>query len=449
MKKLFGTDGIRGEANRYPMTPEVALSLGQAIAFYFARKKGAGQFVIGKDTRRSSYMFEYALCAGMSSMGATAILTGPLPTPAIAFITKTMRADAGVMISASHNIFSDNGIKFFDPDGFKLPDEVEKQIEDFVLTPKSDSLRPHGEQIGRAFRVDDASGRYIEFLKSTFPKNLNLKGLKIVVDCANGAGYKIGPQLFSEMGAEVISLGVKPNGTNINENCGALHPENMAKRVVAEKAHLGIAVDGDADRVILCDEKGKILDGDIILALCALAKKKNKTLTGQTVVGTVMTNMGLEVWLNKNDINLVRTAVGDRFIIEEMRKKGFVLGGEPSGHLVFMDHSTTGDGFLAALQVLSLLVSSKKSLSSLLPDLSLFPQVSQALRVKEKKDLSTISSFQKKLKEVEKKLKGSGRVIARYSGTEPVLRIMVEGKNEGLIKKYSSELFLEAKKNLL
>lgn len=228
MKKLFGTDGIRGEANRYPMTPEVALSLGQAIAFYFARKKGAGQFVIGKDTRRSSYMFEYALCAGMSSMGATAILTGPLPTPAIAFITKTMRADAGVMISASHNIFSDNGIKFFDPDGFKLPDEVEKQIEDFVLTPKSDSLRPHGEQIGRAFRVDDASGRYIEFLKSTFPKNLNLKGLKIVVDCANGAGYKIGPQLFSEMGAEVVSLGVKPNGTNINENCGALHPENMA-----------------------------------------------------------------------------------------------------------------------------------------------------------------------------------------------------------------------------
>lgn len=432
MKKLFGTDGIRGIANRHPMTPEVALSLGQAIAFHFARKKGGGRIVIGKDTRRSSYMFELALSAGVSSMGSMAILTGPLPTPGIAFITTAMRADAGVVISASHNGFQDNGIKFFDQEGFKLPDEVELQMEEFIFSPHEDSIRPIGGDIGRAIRIDDATGRYAEFLKSTFPKNLNLKGLKIVVDCANGAAYSVAPMVLSEMDAEVISIGIDPTGTNINKDCGALHPEKMAEMVRKEGAHIGIALDGDADRLILCDEKGQIINGDSVLALCALERKKEGKLPGNLVVGTVLSNMGLEVYLKDHGINFVRTAVGDRYIIEEMKKKGAAVGGEPSGHLIFSDLSTTGDGLLAALQVMACMIKSGKPLSELAHQMPLYPQKEKNIPVKEKKDLKTIVQLTQELEAVDKILSGRGRVVLRYSGTEPLLRLMVEADGETL-----------------
>ncbi|MBX7147904.1 phosphoglucosamine mutase [bacterium] len=434
MNKLFGTDGVRGIANKYPMTPDVALRLGQAIAFYFARKKGGGRIVIGKDTRRSSYMFEYALSAGISSMGSQAILTGPLPTPGIAFLINAMRADAGIVISASHNNFQDNGIKFFDNKGFKLPDDIEKQMEDFVASKHDESLNPTGSNIGRAIRVEDATGRYAEFLKSTFPKNLDLRGLKVVIDCANGAAYKIGPLVFQEMDAEVISLGVKPNGVNINDKCGALHPENLSNIVKQEGAHIGIALDGDADRVILCDEKGQIVDGDRILALCALEKASMGTLSQNTVVGTVMSNMGLEVFLRKNNMKFIRTAVGDRFIMEVMRKSGYSLGGEPSGHLIFADVSTTGDGMIGALQVLASMIRQGKPLSELAHQMPVFPQLIQNIEVKNRKDLDSIAPVKKVLAEVEKNLNGTGRVVLRYSGTEPLLRVMIEGENEDKVK---------------
>ena len=433
MKKLFGTDGIRGQANRYPMTPEVALSLGQAIALHFARKKGGGRIVIGKDTRRSSYMFEYALSAGISSMGAQAILTGPLPTPGIAFLTTAMRADAGVVISASHNPFEDNGIKFFDHEGFKLSDEVELQMEEYVFSSHDDSIKPTGSTIGRAIRIKDAVGRYVEFLKSTFPKKLNLKGFKVVVDCANGAGYKVGPLLFSEMDAEVVAIGTEPNGTNINDRCGALHSEKMVELVRKTKANIGIAIDGDADRVILCDEKGEIIDGDRVLALCALERKKEGKLHKDAVVGTVLSNMGLEVYLKANDLRLIRTKVGDRSIVTEMRKHGYTLGGEPSGHLIFMDLATTGDGFLAALQVLAYMLKMQKPLSELAHQMRLFPQKTKNIKIKERKSLEAIAPLQKEMKSVEKNLLGKGRVILRYSGTEPILRVTVEGEDDRLV----------------
>ncbi|MBI4412117.1 MAG: phosphoglucosamine mutase [Deltaproteobacteria bacterium] len=435
MKKLFGTDGIRGKANRYPMTPEVALSLGQAIAVHFSRKKGGGRIVIGKDTRRSSYLFEYALSAGISSMGAQAILTGPLPTPGIAFLTTAMRADAGVVISASHNPFEDNGIKFFDHEGFKLSDEVELQMEEYVFSSHDDSTKPTGSVIGRAVRIKDAVGRYVEFLKSTFPKKLNLKGFKVVVDCANGAGYKVGPLLFSEMDAEVIAIGCEPNGTNINDRCGALHPEKTVEMVKKTKADIGIAIDGDGDRVILCDEKGEIVDGDRVLALCALERKKEGKLHKDTVVGTVLSNMGLEIYLKENNLKLIRTKVGDRSIVTEMKKHGYTLGGEPSGHLIFMDLATTGDGFIAALQVLAYMLKMQKPLSELAHQMPVFPQETKNIKIKERKALESIAPLQKELKAVEKDLSGKGRVILRYSGTEPLLRITIEGENEKMVKK--------------
>ncbi|MBI2339732.1 MAG: phosphoglucosamine mutase [Deltaproteobacteria bacterium] len=435
MKKLFGTDGIRGRANRYPMTPEVALSLGQAIALHFAKKKGGGRILIGKDTRRSSYMFEYALSAGISSMGAETILTGPLPTPGIAFLTCAMRADAGVVISASHNLFEDNGIKFFDSEGFKLSDDVELQMEEYVFSSHDDSIKPTGSTIGRAIRIKDAVGRYVEFLKSTFPKGRNLKGVKIVVDCANGAGYLVGPLVFLEMDAEVIPAAVSPNGTNINDRCGALHPETMIKLVRDHKADIGIAIDGDGDRAILCDEKGEIVDGDRVLALCALERKKEGKLAGDTVVGTVLSNMGLERYLKKNGLKLVRTQVGDRSIMTEMRKHGYTLGGEPSGHLIFMDLATTGDGLIAALQVLAYMQKMGKPLSTLAHQMPLYPQQTKNIKIREKKALEKIAPLQKEVKAVEKELEGKGRVILRYSGTEPVLRVTVEGEDDRLVSR--------------
>lgn len=411
------------------------------MAFYFSRKQGGGRIVIGKDTRRSSYLFEYALSAGISSMGSLSILTGPLPTPGIAFLTRAMRADAGVVISASHNSFQDNGIKFFDRDGFKLPDEVEMQMEEFVFTAHDDSIRPLGQHIGRAIRIEDAAGRYAEFLKSTFPKNLNLKGLKIVADCAHGSAYHVGPMVLGEMDAEVIPLAIEPNGTNINADCGALHPEKMAQKVREVGAHIGIALDGDADRVVLCDEKGAVLDGDQVLALCALEYQEQRKLAKNTVVGTIMNNMGLEVFLREKGINLLRTPVGDRFIIDEMKKHGFNVGGEPSGHLIFSDVATTGDGLVAALQVMAVMVQKQKPLSELAHAMPVYPQKSANITVKNKKDLQAIPAVRKEMDSVEKELAGQGRVVMRYSGTEPLLRLMIEGldpvKVESCLKRLS------------
>lgn len=440
MKKLFGTDGLRGKANRYPMTADVALSLGQGIATYFSNQKGGGRIVIGKDTRRSSYMFEYALSAGISSMGSMAILTGPLPTPGTAFMTRAMRADAGIMISASHNAFDDNGIKFFDRHGYKLPDEVELQMEEFIFTSHDDNIRPTGENIGRAIRVKDAVGRYSEFLKSTFPREHTLKGLKIVIDCAHGAAYQLGPQVLYEMGAKVVTLGDSPDGTNINQNCGALFPLNVAKKVLETGADLGIALDGDADRVILCDEKGQIVDGDKILAIVALYLKQKERLKKNMVVGTIMTNMGLEVFLKENKIRLVRTQVGDRYIVKEMLNHGAILGGEPSGHIIFLEESTTGDGLLAALKVIAVMLDKNQKLSELANIMNIFPQKTENIPIKEKKELKNIKPLQTELAHVQLALHGKGRVVLRYSGTEPLLRVMVEGESDELVDRYLKSL---------
>ncbi len=435
MTKLFGTDGVRGLANQWPMTPEIALALGQAIAHHFQDKKSTRRIIIGKDTRRSSYMLEQAMAAGICSMGCTAIFTGPLPTPGVAFLTKAMRADAGVMISASHNRFEDNGIKFFDANGFKLSDEAQSQIENFVKNCMQGIERPVGEKIGNAYRIDDAQGRYIEFVKRAFAKDLTLEGLKIVVDCAHGASYKIAPQVLWELGAEVLPIGVNPNGMNINKERGAIDPLAMCRYVKQKQAHLGIALDGDADRVVLCDENGSLVDGDQVIALCALAMKNDGTLEQNTVVGTIMTNMGVEDYLKTQGIALQRTAVGDRYIIEKMRELQVSLGGEPSGHVIFSQHTTTGDGLLAALQVLAYMVRHKASLSDLVRSIPLYPQVTANIRVKNRVPLENIKLLQAAFSEIQKRLQGKGRTVVRYSGTEPLLRLMVEGQDAVLIQK--------------
>lgn len=448
-KKLFGTDGVRGVANVHPMTPEMALALGQAITVMSRHKKSTRRIIIGKDTRRSSYMIEQAIASGVCSMGGEAVLLGPTPTPGVAFLTKAMRADAGVMISASHNPFEDNGIKFFDSDGFKLSDETEMEIEKFIAEKLSGFERPTGNRIGRAYRVDDAAGRYIEFLKRTYPKDLTLEGMRVVVDCAHGAAYHIAPKVLWELGAEVIALGVNPNGTNINAVCGALHPREMSDAVVSSGASFGMALDGDADRVIMCDEKGQVVDGDRVIALCALELKKQGLLSDNTVVGTILTNMGVEKYLNEKGITLIRTAVGDRYIIEVMREKQYRLGGEPSGHVIFSGHTTTGDGVIAALQVLATLVEGKLALSELVKKIPLYPQVSENIRVREKKNLESIAEIKAALSDLDKRLKGRVRVVVRYSGTEPLLRVMLEGDDADLIKKEMAALVDVIRKNLV
>lgn len=436
MKKLFGTDGVRGKANLHPITPEIALSLGQAIARYFKNGKTTHRIVIGKDTRRSSYMIEFAIAAGVCSMGSDAVLLGPISTPGVAFLTKAMRADAGIMISASHNLFEDNGIKFFDGDGFKLSDSVELKIEDIVERQFDEiDKRPVGEVIGKAYRVDDATGRYVEFVKRTFPKSLTLDGLKIVVDCANGAAYKLAPMILWELGAEVVPVAIKPNGININKDCGALYPETMARLVKEEKADMGMALDGDADRVILCDENKNIIDGDKVIALCAVQMALEGTLSKNKIVGTVMSNMGVENYLKQKGIDMVRTQVGDRYIIEEMRNKEIKLGGEPSGHIIFSRHTTTGDGLIAALQVLAAMVHSKRKLSDMVSEIPLYPQVSTKITVKDQKPLDEVPELTKAIMDLEARMKGKGRTVVRYSGTEPVLRIMIEGECAETIKK--------------
>lgn len=440
MKQLFGTDGVRGVANVHPMTTEMAMQLGRAAAYIFKDGHKRHRIVIGKDTRLSGYMLESALVAGICSMGVDVLLVGPLPTPGIAYITSSMRADAGVVISASHNQFQDNGIKFFFKDGFKLPDEMELKIEDLVESGKIDSLRPIATEVGKAYRIEDAIGRYIVFLKSTFPKDMDLSGIKIVLDCANGAAYKVAPAVLEELGAEVITIGVKPNGTNINAGCGSLHPEIMCEAVKEHQADLGIALDGDADRVIFCDEFGNVVDGDQIMAICAAEMLRLGRLKNNTLVATVMSNMGLDIAMRKAGGKVIKTAVGDRYVVEEMRRGGYNLGGEQSGHMIFLDHITTGDGVLSALQLLSVIRSKDQTLSELAEIMVPLPQVLVNVRVAQRQDIMTVPEIAKLVTDVEQKLGEEGRLLIRYSGTEPLLRIMLEGQDKYQINTWAKEI---------
>ena len=439
-KKLFGTDGIRGLANQFPMTGEIAMAVGRAVAHVLRthpihRRSAAGtperkaKIVIGKDTRLSGYMIEQALASGVCSMGADVILIGPLPTPGVAFVTQSMRADAGVMISASHNSYDDNGIKVFSADGYKLPDEVEAEIERLVFSKELDQKRPTAENVGKAFRIDDVHGRYLVFLKSLFPKDLDLVGLKIVLDCANGAGYKVAPLVFEELGAEVIKKGVSPDGLNINAKCGALHPELISAYALEQQADIGISLDGDGDRCILSDENGEIVDGDQIIGLCALQMYREGNLKQSTVVTTPMSNIGLEITLRNHGISMVRAQVGDRYVVDTMRKNGLNLGGEQSGHVVFLDQSTTGDGVVAALKVLEAMRRTGKPLSVLKKEIKLYPQVRKDIRVSKKEPFEKYPQILQAIQTAEGILKGKGRVFVRYSGTEPLARVMVEGED--------------------
>ena len=430
-RKLFGTDGIRGVANVHPMTPEVALSLGRAIAHLFREHEGERkQILIGKDTRLSGYMFEDALAAGICSMGVNVIQVGPVPTPALAFLTRDMRCNAGVMITASHNPYQDNGIKFFAADGFKLPDADEIRIEALIASDNITDGKVAPDEIGQAIRIEDARGRYIVYLKHTFPRDLTLKGVRIVIDCANGAGYRVGPTVFRELGAEVFELGCEPDGRNINEECGSLFPERTAAKVCALRADIGIALDGDADRVIVIDEQGEIFDGDMLMWLCARDMHARGTLAKGTVVATVMSNLGLELALASLGVELKRASVGDRYVVEEMRRGGYNLGGEQSGHILFLDESTTGDGIMSALQVLALMARSGKKLSDLNEGFERFPQITVNIGVAEKRPLEDLPTFRDAVAEVEEELGDAGRVLVRYSGTELKARVMVEGRDE-------------------
>jgi len=438
--KLFGTDGIRGEANCHPMTPEVALRVGLAVGYLFRNKGRHRRIIIGKDTRLSGYMLEMALASGVLSMGAEAWLVGPLPTPAVAFLTRDLRAEAGVMISASHNPFYDNGIKIFGADGFKLSDELEGRIEALMEDPSLEELRARGEGIGRAYRIEDARGRYMVYLKRAFPEDLDLEGLKIVVDCAHGATYRVAPELFEELGATVVRMGCNPNGININRECGALYPETLKQRVLEEEAHLGLAFDGDGDRLVLVDEKGRSVDGDYLLACLAVHLKERESLWGDTVVGTVMSNMGLERFLASRGIRLIRAPVGDRYVVEEMRRGGYLLGGEQSGHIVFLDQATTGDGILTALRVLAVLRRKDRPASEILDLFERVPQVLKNVRVREKRPLSEIDGLPERLARAERELGDRGRVLVRASGTEPKYRVMVEGEDRDLIETLAEEI---------
>jgi phosphoglucosamine mutase len=444
MRKLFGTDGIRGVANTYPMTTEIAMQLGRAIAFLVKKQvpdiEHNPRIVIGKDTRLSGYMLENALASGICSMGVNILLVGPLPTPAIAFITTSMRADAGVVISASHNPFQDNGIKIFSKFGFKLPDNEEAIIEDLIFSKKMESLRPVAEVVGKAARIDDARGRYIVFLKNTFPKRYTLDGIHIVLDCAHGATYGVAPHVFEELGAKVTSIGIKPDGKNINHECGALYPEIMAELVRKEGADLGIALDGDGDRLIIADEQGNVVDGDQIMAICADEMIERQKLAKNTLVATVMSNLGLEIAMQRMGGKLVRTQVGDRYVVEEMRRNAYNFGGEQSGHLIFLNYNSTGDGILGALQLLVAMKKKERPLSELTQIMESFPQVLKNVRTQKKIVISKLSGFSEKISSMEKSLGTTGRILVRPSGTEPVIRVMVEGEDEKLIDTIACEL---------
>jgi phosphoglucosamine mutase len=447
MKKLFGTDGIRGVANQYPMTAEVALSLGRALAYVFQNGQRP-RFLIGKDTRLSGYMLETALASGICSMGADVLLIGPMPTPGIAFLTQAMRADAGIVISASHNPFQDNGIKIFDRNGFKLPDEVEMKIEHLILSGEIDHQRPTAEKIGKAARVDESKGRYIEFVKSTFPKNLSLEGLKMVVDCAHGATYMIAPTIFEELGAEVTLIGASPDGRNINESAGAVCPGVMAAKVREKGADIGIAFDGDGDRVVFSDETGKVVDGDAVLAVLAEELIAQGLLKDKTLIATVMSNQALDDYLGRCGGRVVRTRVGDRYVVEAMKEKGYNFGGESSGHLVFLNHATTGDGLIAALQLLGVMKAKGRRLSEIVARYRPYPQVTASVRVREKKDLTLFPELQQMIRDFEKNLGRRGRLLVRYSGTEAVVRVMIEGEEDVMIRRMAGEITSFLQKNL-
>ncbi len=443
-RKLFGTDGVRGVANVHPMTAEVAMQLGRALAHVIRRGPHRHRVVIGKDTRLSGYMLEQSLAAGVCSMGVDVVLVGPLPTPGISFITRSQRADAGAVISASHNPYQDNGIKLFSRDGFKLPDEAEAEIEALILSRAIDHLRPTATRIGKASRLDDAGGRYVEFLKNSFPAELTLDGLTVVVDCANGAAYRTAPAVFEELGARVVRLSVKPDGKNINHRCGSLHPEAMCRAVVKEGAALGIALDGDADRVIVADERGELVDGDALMAICARDMARRGALDKKTVVATVMSSLGLEASLAEAGVRCVRTRVGDRYVVEEMRRLGANFGGEQSGHLIFLDHATTGDGTLGALRLLAVMVAKGRPLSQIASCYRKVPQELVNVVVRERRDLGSLPAVNRAIRDVERQLGQKGRVLVRFSGTEPKVRILVEspsaGQNRVLAERIAGEV---------
>ncbi len=441
-RKLFGTDGIRGVANEPPMTPELAMSLGRAVAYVARRGKARpARIVVGKDTRRSGYLIETALAAGICAMGGYVMLCGPVPTPAVAHLTLSMRADAGVVISASHNPFEDNGIKLFGADGFKLPDAEEAEIERLLGSDELHRIRVSGADVGKASRIEDARGRYTVFCKSTFPKQLSLEGLRVVVDAAHGAAYRVAPAVFRELGAKVFSIGVKPNGCNINDGCGALHPEGLVQEVLRRRAHLGVALDGDADRVVLVDELGRAVQGDALMALCARRMLERGALAKRTLVATVMSNLGLERALQAAGGRLLRTAVGDRYVVEAMRARGLNFGGEQSGHLVFLDHAPTGDGVVAALQVVAAMLEEERPLSELWEGaMDQVPQVLKSVVLAARLPLEEMLSLARRQALAEKKLGARGRVLVRWSGTEAKLRVMVEGERLDEISRMTDEL---------
>ncbi|MBN2407865.1 MAG: phosphoglucosamine mutase [Elusimicrobia bacterium] len=448
MGRLFGTDGIRGVANRDPMTSQTALKIGQALAYILRKKNHRPRIILGKDTRLSGYMLETALATGICSMGADVVLVGPMPTPGIAFITNNMDADAGVVISASHNPYEDNGIKIFANSGYKLNNEQEAKIEELVFSGRLTELLPPSRDIGKAYREEDALGRYIVFLRHTFPKRVNLEGMKIAVDCANGATYKVAPTLFKEMRAEVIGLNMNPDGTNINRDSGSLHPELLAKTVLSRKADIGVAFDGDGDRLIAVDEKGGIVTGDRIIAICAGYLKEKSKLKNNLVVTTVMSNVGLIEALKKLDIDRVETTVGDRFVLEKMKEVDAYLGGEDSGHIIFRKHHTTGDGIITALQLMAVMQGTGKPLSELSEIMKTYPQILENIEVSERKDIEKLPKLRDAIKQAESALGSSGRVLVRYSGTQLLLRIMVEGPSEKEVKNHIRQIAKAARESL-
>ena len=438
--KIFGTDGVRGKANQSPMNVETALALGRAAGKIFRKHEGKHRVVIGKDTRLSCYMFENALIAGLCSMGVDTLMVGPLPTPGVAFITRAYRADAGIVISASHNTFSDNGIKFFSAEGYKLPDAWEREMESLVHINNFEDSLPADWEIGRNTKIHDADGRYIEFVKATFPRRLSLKNLKIVLDCANGAGYKVAPLVFRELDAQVFVYGNTPDGLNINKACGSLHPETVQKGVIDHHADVGIALDGDADRVIMIDENAQIIDGDVILAICAKDMKKQGTLRNNKVVATVMSNFGLLKAMESEGIEVIQAQVGDRYVIQDMIKNDANLGGEQSGHLLFLDHNTTGDGLVSALQVLRIMIETDSKLSELAAIVKKYPQALINVRVSAKTPLHEIPGVSAAQKKVEDSLGKAGRVLTRYSGTENICRVMVEGPEPKIVHQMAQSI---------
>ncbi len=447
-RRLFGTDGIRGIANVYPMTSEVALKLGRAVSYIFKERHGRGRIVVGKDTRVSGYMLETAIASGICSMGLDVWLVGPLPTPGIAFITSSMRADAGIVISASHNPYQDNGIKIFSGDGFKLPDELEYEIEKLMLDGSLDTLRPVANEVGKAHRIDDAVGRYIVFLKNIFPQPYSLDGLRMVVDCAHGAAYKVAPSVFEELGAHVLAVGVEPDGENINKDCGSLYPDRLREQVMEHNAHIGIAFDGDADRVTFVDDKGQVIDGDGAMVVLARHLKKKGGLKQNTLVATIASNMGVETCLRSESIKVLRANVGDRYVLETMLKEDLNLGGEKSGHIVFLDHNTTGDGMVTALKMLHVMIEEQKGLGDLMEGFTEFPQVEKNVRVKEKKPIEDCPGLTGAIQGIRDLLGDEGRVVVRYSGTEMKLRVMVEGVDAKQVDRFAEEIAESARKEL-